>query len=72
MTNTELTRHIERSTGKMFISFQEIVKLGFGKDTVRDLVKDLDTVTTGSERKCRKYYIGDVSRAIMDRRMLHD
>lgn len=72
MNTTELTRHIEKTTGKMFLSFGEIVKLGFGKDAVRDLVKDLDSVTPGTERKHRKYYVGDISKAIMDRRILHD
>lgn len=72
MTNAELSKAIEQSTGKLFISFSEIVKLGFGKDTVRDMVRQLDFVTTGTERRNRKYYVGDVSRAIMDRRLLHD
>lgn len=72
MTTTELTRHIKLSTGKSFLSFSEIVELGFGKDTVRSLVRDLDYVTTGNERRNKKYFVGDVSRAIMDRRMLHD
>lgn len=72
MTTSELTRHIEKTTGKLFVSFGEIVKLGFGKDAVKDLVKDLDSVTTGAERKYRKYYVGDVARSIMDRRILHD
>lgn len=72
MTAQELSRAIEKSTGKLFISFAEIVKLGFGKDTVKDMVKHLDFVTTGTERRNRKYYVGDVSKAIMDRRLLHD
>lgn len=72
MTATELTRHIEKSVGKLFVSEPEIVKLGFGKDTVKDMCRNLDSVTTGKERKQKRYYIGDVSRAIIDRRLLHD
>ena len=72
MTTSELTRHIERTTGKLFISAGEIAKLGFGKDAVRDMCRGMDTYTTGEDRKYRKYYIGDVSRAILDRRLLHD
>ncbi len=72
MTASELTRHIEKSTGKMFVSAGEITKLGFGKDAVRELCKGLDAVTTGQERKCRKYYVGDVAKAIISCRILHD
>ena len=71
MTATELTRHIEKSVGKLFVSEPEIVKLGFGKDTVKDICRDLDAITVGKERKQRRYYIGDVSKAIIDRRILH-
>lgn len=71
MTATELTRHIEKSVGKLFISEPEIVKLGFGKDTVKDICRDLDAITVGKERKQKRYYIGDVSKAIIDRRILH-
>ena len=72
MTTAELTRHIERSTGKLFLSFQEIVKLGFGKDTVREMIKGVDYVVTGENRHVKKYYVADVSKMIMERRMLHD
>jgi len=71
VTATELTRHIEKSVGKLFISEPEIVKLGFGKDTVKDICRDLDAITVGKERKQKRYYIGDVSKAIIDRRILH-
>lgn len=71
MTTQELTRHIERTTGKLFVSEPEIVKLGFGKDTVKDICRNLDAITVGKERKQKRYYIGDVSKAIIDRRILH-
>ena len=71
MNLQELTRHIEKTTGKLFISKGEIASLGFGKDTVREIVKSIDCITTGTEGRYRLYYIRDVARAIMDRRLLN-
>lgn len=71
MTKSELTKHIEKTTGKMFLSAGEIVKVtGFGKDTVKEIVRNLDYVTIGTEKRYRKYYIEDISQAIMERRIL--
>jgi len=72
MTAAELTRHIEKATGKLFLTESQIAKLGFGKDAVHRLCKGLDYVTLGEKRKCRQYYIGDISKAILNQRILHD
>lgn len=72
MTKSELTKHIEKSTGKLFLSEGQITNLGFGKDAVHRICKELDYVTLGEKRKRKQYYIADVAGAIIDHRILHD